>query len=210
MKDFVTKSIASDHHLLLCKVDYNSENDLFSLLQKNRINLSRLNSIKNNKRRTEWMTVRALLIEYFKEAIDIVYDSQNKPHLNKSDYHISISHSQERIAISLNKHKDNGIDLQYITPKIERIRHKFLKLHESDQIKELDYETLTYYWSIKEALFKVYGKNDIFLKENIEVIEFNQKPKTAIGVITASNYQKQLNMKCDLIGDYALAYTVNP
>lgn len=209
MKDFVTKSITADHYLLLCKVDYNSESNLFSLLEENKINLSRLDSIKNNKRRTEWMTVRAALIKYFKEPIDIIYDSQNKPHLNKSDYHVSISHSQERIAVSLNKHKDNGIDLQHITPKIERIRHKFLKLHESDQIKESDYENLTYYWSIKEALFKVYGKNDIFLKENIEVINFNQELKTAVGVITANNYRKQLNMKCDLIDDYTLAYTLN-
>lgn len=209
MKDLILNTITKDHVILLDKVDYNAEAKLFSTLQRNRIDLNRLDKISNQKRRIEWMTVRNNLISYFKESIDIKYDSENKPHLSKTDYHISLSHSEQRIAISLQKNSDNGIDIQHITPKIERIRHKFLNDREAENIPLNDIETLTYYWSIKEALFKVYGKNDIFLKENIAVSNFDIDSRTAIGTITAKNYYKKLKLNFDLIEDYTLAYIVN-
>ena len=209
MKDLVINKIAKNHHIIYNKVNYNKETELFSLLQNNESDLTKLDTIKNNKRRLEWMTIRGLLIQYFKMPIDIVYDSQNKPHLNKTNFQVSISHSKEMVAISLQENHDNGIDIQHIDQKIERIRNKYLKPQESKAIEENDYETLTIYWSIKEALFKVYGTNDIFLKENIEVIDFNRTKMSAIGAIKNCDYYKKLSLRISLVDDYVLAYTVN-
>ncbi len=209
MKDLILNKIAKNHYIIYCKVDYNKETELFSLLQKNASDLTKLDKIKNNKRRLEWMTIRGLLIQHFKMPIDIVYDSQNKPHLNKTNFQISISHSKEMVAISLLENHDNGIDIQHIDPKIERIRNKYLKPQEADLIEENDYETSTIYWSIKEALFKVYGKNDIFLKENIEVIKFNRTEMSAVGAIKNGEFYKKLDLSISLVNDYVLAYTVN-
>ena len=209
MKDLIIKTLSNEHKILLCKVDYNVEKELFSILEKNNINLSSLSQIRNKKRSIEWMTVRVAIIEFFEEAVDIKYNKERKPSLTKSGYHISISHSHERIAISLNKSLLNGIDIQHISPKVDRIKNKFLIKSELENIKENDYINLTYYWSIKEALFKVYGKNDIYLKNHIQVVQFDSTKREACGTISAPNYYKKLNLKFELIDDYTLAYIVN-
>ena len=205
----ILKSITRNHHVLIAKVNYNHFDKLFSLLEKNKIELSPLGRIKNIKRKIEWLTVRSTLIEFFGKPIEIVYDQEHKPHLSDNSTNISISHSHEMIALSLNNDINNGIDIQHLSNKIIRIKEKFLSPQELEKIDPGDVKTLTLYWSIKEALFKVYGKNDIFLKENIEVVTFCKKTMTAVGRIKTDNYFNELRLNLEIIDDYSLAYTVN-
>ena len=102
---------------------------------------------------------------------DVYYDSYGKPHFKNSKNFLSISHSNEMVAVSIDQKATTGIDIQWITDKIIRIKEKFLNPKEQ-QITSNDPLELTYYWSIKEALFKIYGKKDAFLKENFELIAF--------------------------------------
>jgi phosphopantetheinyl transferase len=209
MNNLIVKPITGKHRILTAKVDYTSFDKLILLLKSANINLDKLETISNLKRKTEWLTVRALLINHLKQNVDIIYDNENKPHLYNYPLAISISHSHERVAISLNNNDNNGIDIQLITDKIFRIKNKFLSTKELDNINNNDIKTLTAYWSLKEALFKVYGKNDIYLKDNIEILNYNPTNQSAIGLIKIKNYQKQLNLKVEFINNYTLAYIVN-
>ena len=114
------------------------------------------------------------------------------------------------VAISIDQNHSTGIDIQFITEKIVNIKHKFLNDREQKYTSN-DPLLLTYYWSIKEALFKVYGKKDAFLKNNFEVkdLAVNSDGGTAKGLINCNNYSSEHQLRLKRLGDYVMAYTVN-
>ena len=89
------------------------------------------------------------------EFCDIEYDNQRKPHLLNCTQHLSISHSHHKVAISIDEKAITGIDIQIISPKIIRIKEKFLNPLEISIITDFSAKNLSLYWSVKEALFKV-------------------------------------------------------
>lgn len=168
-------------------------------------------SIRNLKRKFEWLNIRALLSELGVKN-DIEYDEHGKPHLLNGDSHLSISHSHEHIAVSFHQSSPHGIDLQLINPKIIRIREKFLRDVELEQIDQKNVTTLTLLWSMKEALFKLYGKKDIFLKQNILLSELSEQDGefTALGKIQGIENEIEVPMRAGLMKNYVLAYTLIP
>ena len=71
------------------------------------------------------------------------YTPQNKPFIRDSSAHISISHSHDKLAIILNRHKNTGIDIELLRDKILTVRHKFLTAGEQDfageDVQKTDY-----------------------------------------------------------------------
>lgn len=197
--------------ILIAEVNYQQKEELFHYLKQKKVDLSELESFTNEKRKIEWMTIRGMLSMVLPEFCDIEYDNQRKPHLFNCSQHLSISHSHHKVAISIDEKATTGIDIQHISPKIIRIKEKFLNPLEISKITNFSAKYLSLYWSVKEALFKVYGKKDIFLKDNIQVdeLKFDGQKGEANGIIkTASHFSKhQLELK--LIDDYVLAYLVN-
>jgi len=169
-------------------------------------------SMSNLSRKIEWLSIRSLLLELGLDS-DIVYDEHGKPHLKTNLQHLSISHSQQRIAVSIHHRCAHGIDLQHITPKIQRIKQKFLNDGELKMLNSTDDPLLlTVLWSMKEALFKRYGKKDIFLKQHINLSAFEQKGNSfeSQGLIYGIEEEIELPMRAVLLDDYILAYTLIP
>ena len=211
MLKIVQRKISPIQTIAFALVDYNLEKELFSFFQQKKLDDTSFNQFKNQKRKIEWLSVRYMLNELTPNFQDIEYNKYGKPFLANQETHVSISHSKNRIACSLNEKQETAIDIQYISPKILRIRDKFLNKHEFKVIDQYDIIQLTIAWSIKEALFKMYGKDDIFLKPNIEVtsLDFNSMKGTASGRVIAANFDKKFNLNIELIEDYVLAYVVN-
>ena len=111
----------------------------------------------------------------------------NKPFLSNEEYHFSISHCGDYAAAIVSKNRRVGIDIEIPSPKIERIKNKFLNEKELDQWaignrqyamgngqSERDFSAqtialqhLTLLWSAKEAVFKWYGDGGVDFSENI-------------------------------------------
>lgn len=211
MIQFQEIQVSNQLKVAYAEVNYSQKEELFAFLQKNQIDLTELNTINNEARQIEWMTIRGILINCLPEFCDIEYDDHRKPHLTKCKQHVSISHSYHMVAIAIDTKEVCGIDIQHLTPKIEHIKEKFLNPTELEVCKHADEVDLTLYWSVKEALFKVYGRKDIFLKDNIAVekIDFNGKTGSAIGQIHANGKQSTHQLELKLVNDYILAYVVN-
>jgi len=67
-----------------------------------------------------------------------------------------------------------GIDVELVTPKIEKIKEKFLnseemQLLQENQFSETNVELITLLWSAKEAMYKWYGKGSISFKRNLSI-----------------------------------------
>ena len=125
----------------------------------------------------------------------IAITESKKPLLSNGKLHFSISHCADFAAAIISEEKSVGIDVELVTPKIERIKNKFLSEKEidiisknSNELQTIIYELLTLCWSTKETIFKWNGKANVDFKKNI--IVDNLFFKNGNGMIEA-HFQKQ-------------------
>lgn len=159
---------------------------------------------KNKQRFKQWLSTRILVNDFFSDAT-ITYDNLGKPYLD-NDWNISISHSNEFVAIIFNKEESCGIDIEKITPKIGRIKHKFLNAVDLETVISLEH--LILYWGAKEALYKYYGKKEVLFIENLFITNFSSDKSDFIGAIDLQNYSKEIPMTWEKIEDFVLVYTL--
>lgn len=87
--------------------------------------------------------------------------------------HISISHSYEFVAIATCS-MVCGVDIELTTRNFERASRRFVNDYENILLSQLPYninKSLSIIWSIKEAIFKCMGVEDVDFKKDIEIYE---------------------------------------
>jgi len=130
----------------------------------------------------EWWSSRYLL--YLLENEDkrscVLKDGYGKPYLQNSSKNISISHSGKKIAAVISK-EVIGIDIQNISPKVDFIKNKFLSARELESGEEL--ELLNLMWTVKEAVYKAYGKKKLSFKESIVINGFKRSEDAIISEV---------------------------
>jgi len=140
----------------------------------------RFHSFRLEKRKTEWLAGRiaakcaALQLQHNEEKIcwdkkqwqqlQISAASSGKPFALCSalacrpPLHISISHSRD-FAIAIAARQNCGVDIQQVTPAVERVEERFVSSEERNILAELadlygNQAALTLLWSAKEAVKK--------------------------------------------------------
>ncbi|MBU0909794.1 MAG: 4'-phosphopantetheinyl transferase superfamily protein [Proteobacteria bacterium] len=140
----------------------------------------RFHSFRYEKRKVEWLAGRiaakcaGLLLHNNDEAIcygqnqwhqlQISADKSGKPFIIWSDQEsrppvsISISHSRG-YAIAMAAWENCGVDIQQVTPAVERVETRFATAEEKNILAEIDslygrQAALTLLWSVKEAVKK--------------------------------------------------------
>ena len=134
------------------------------------------NTIAHPHKRLQHLAGRYLL-KYLQPDFpfdSILIESSKKPVLPENQFHFSISHCGDYAATIISNDKLVGIDVELVTPKIEKIKEKFLNLDElellqKNQFSESNVELITLLWSAKEAMFKWYGKGSISFKRNLPI-----------------------------------------
>lgn len=85
----------------------------------------------------------------------IAYHPNGAPYLSGSSLHISISHTKGYAAVLLQDHPAAGIDIEYRSERVSRIRSRFMNPEEEAGIdKEYETEHLLLHWCAKETLLK--------------------------------------------------------
>jgi phosphopantetheinyl transferase len=131
----------------------------------------------------------------------ILIADTRKPYLPGEEFHFSISHCGDYAAVIVSKDQRVGVDIELITPRVEKIKHKFLNEEELTFLKtpadKADYkylQQLTLLWSCKEAVFKWYGsggvdfRKDINLKPSFDIVtgritgEFTKETNQALNI----------------------------
>lgn len=138
--------------------------------------------ITHPHKRLQHLAGRLLLQELYpgfpQELIKIA--DTNKPFLENEAYHFSISHCGDYAAVIVSTEFRVGADIELINDKVERIIHKFLQVDEMrlinlksepDSISKA--QLLTLAWSIKESLFKWYGKREVDFKKHLRIDDIN-------------------------------------
>jgi phosphopantetheinyl transferase len=124
-------------------------------------------------RQCEWLTVRGLLKKMLGEEKQISYTSAGKPYLAGSSYHISISHTKAQVAVAVDENSPVAIDIEHISPRVERIRSRFMSEAEEQNLsKTCPIIHLLLHWSAKEALYKYMNESDIDFKSQLHIHPF--------------------------------------
>ncbi|PJE46877.1 MAG: 4-phosphopantetheinyl transferase [Sediminibacterium sp.] len=114
-----------------------------------------------------------LYADFPSELIQIA--NTRKPFLPDEAYHFSISHCGNYAAAIVSSTQRVGVDVELVTHRVNKIRHKFLHINELidwkiEGLEEQEkYRTLTLLWSAKEAMFKWWGRGDIDFSECMQV-----------------------------------------
>jgi 4'-phosphopantetheinyl transferase len=165
-------------------------------------------NFRNESRQIEWLSVRALLNDLTQRDSKIIYNEEHKPFLQDNSFNISISHSHKLTSILLSKHMRVGIDLEYMSHRINRIAHKFI--NENEYItpnKEFEALHMYIHWCAKEAIYKICDKQNINFRENITVKPFKIANEGQItGVHHYENINEEFLLKYQLRDNYVIVF----
>jgi len=103
-----------------------------------------------------------------------------KPFLEDEAFHFSISHCGDFAAVLVSRTHRVGVDIELVSSKTERVRHKFMTKEEGDLLAGLAPEAAaTLLWSVKEAVFKWYGAGGMDFRGHMELQRITQEAGNA-------------------------------
>ena len=162
--------------------------------------------IRKGKYSKEYFLAARKLLKNEDSELTIEYDSKGKPYLNKQKG-ISISHSNEIVAIAISNEIDFGIDIQYKTHKVFKILNKFLSKNESKFLdKTNDLESLIKVWSAKESIYKALGKEGVSFSNDLEIDIINDKDFFRAGYYRKDNIKTKFDLDFIYIEEYIICY----
>lgn len=164
----------------------------------------------SNARKREWLTVRnavRILIPGNPQNV-IHYDENGKPKLTYKS--ISISHSNDFIAVMISEKENIGIDIEEIGTRIERLSQKFLSVNEKQYgYSSKHIEKLHVMWGAKEVLFKIHSIGNLIFISDLLVHPFIY---TGSGVVQATilkkGFEKDYPVNYLQMNDYMLVWGV--
>lgn len=126
----------------------------------------------SDKRKLEWLAVRALLKEMLGEEKEIAYLPSGKPYLADGSGWISFSHTQGYVAVAFCPFEEVGIDIERYGDKVKRVAHKFIRKDEEPSIRNAEDEVnaLLVHWSAKETLYKLIGLEGVDFLEDLRIL----------------------------------------
>lgn len=160
-----------------------------------------------DSRLLEKAATRVLLRELLKQDVRINYYPNGKPYLEEYPLNISISHTRGYAAIILSENENLGIDIEYISDRVNRIRSRFVSKDEYvDPLNETMHLLLL--WSAKETMYKALSIEGVDLKDNFRIANFElQKSGVFEGQENISEQKLSFNICYQVSVDYVLTYT---
>ena len=158
---YLIKQILTNNDVNIKVLHYTNErvNDLdLSLFSASE--LAKFNSYGSDKRKLEFYFSRVLWLTFNQNQV-INYKLTGKPIVEKG--FLSMSHSHNYVVICFSETSNLGIDVEMVSEKINKVKSKFL--HPKDYYTSL--KDLTQLWTIKEAFFKLFDGDDIFLMDDV-------------------------------------------
>lgn len=160
-----------------------------------------------------------------------------RPFLEDEQYHFSISHCDDYAAAIVSTTQRVGVDIESITPRIERVRHKFVTAeewnflssgfgssgvrgareqgqgHPGFEHRTLNFgtpELLTLLWSAKEVIFKWYGSGQLDFKTHMLLngpLTTGEDGLMTMPFIFSRREQISLAVRALVIGQSVLSWT---
>lgn len=145
------------------------------------------------------------------EQIEIA--DTRKPFLPDEQYHFSVSHCGDYAAAIASSDARVGIDVELFTPKVEKIKRKFL--HEEEigfinaQQENLQIKCLTLLWSAKEAMYKWYGLGEVDFSSMMRTEPFEMNSEVIKAAFIKDDFERSLTLHYKLFENICLVWVMN-
>ena len=154
---------------------------------------------------------------------EILVADTRKPFLENEQYHFSISHCGDFAAAIVSSKERVGVDIELVTTKIERVKHKFTNSDEllflNDEYKDflwqfgleekMEQEFLTMIWSAKETIFKWYGAGQMDFRQHMQLngaISFSDDELISLPFLFTKNEMRYFTVHAKMFGSFVLAW----
>lgn len=149
--------------------------DLYARLHLDPEDLQRVEAIRNQNRKRQWLGCRMALSHLMQTSrIGIRYNEYGKPFLDSGRGSISFTHTGLFAAAIFSTSSEVGIDMEQVRDKIGRVAERFLSQQELSMASGKDrLEILTLFWAAKETLYKINGKPDLDMQHELCIESFD-------------------------------------
>ena len=159
--------------------------------------LEEISYIKNESLRKQRLAVRALLDTMFEEKVYLSHHDNGKPYIENNAINISITHTDQYVAVILNDEDEVGIDCESLNRDFSAVEKKALSDEEIGDLEdEQKNEQLAIYWCAKEAIFKLTSQYDVDFAEQIQIDGFRYRNEGELSATFTDKdgYEKELNL----------------
>lgn len=147
---------------------------LFLWIKNRDFYLPQLEKLHSESRRKEWLACRVLLQTMLDRPVEVDYLPNGTPFLRDSSLSVSFSHTKGFAAAQISSTCRTGIDIEYRSDRVKKIRSRFMHPDEMAAI-DTDNESdhLLIHWCAKETLFKLLGEQKIDFANDFRVQPFH-------------------------------------
>ena len=159
--------------------------------------LEEISYIKNESLRKQRLAVRALLDAMFEEKVYLSHHDNGKPYTENNAINISITHTDQYVAVILNDEDEVGIDCESLNRDFSAVEKKALSDEEIGDLEdEQKNEQLAIYWCAKEAIFKLTSQYDVDFAEQIQIDGFRYRNEGELSATFTDKdgYEQELNL----------------
>jgi|3_EtaG_2_1085321.scaffolds.fasta_scaffold18667_3 4'-phosphopantetheinyl transferase EntD len=204
------KQINENIHLAVWKI----EEDLEFYLKNVRLSLideKILLETTHPEKKLEFMAGRMLcktVLQELKISDQPIFRNEyGKPQIPDSEYDISLSHTENYIALTIGYKLDVGIDIEKPKPKMAKVAPRLY----TDQEMEYCQDNLVYFskvWSAKEVLYKLFMKRELDFREHLSVKPENKDWTLMTGTIQKENFNQSYQLAFYELGEYFICLNV--
>ena len=182
-----------------------SLHDLESKVLLNEYSIKLLNQKKSEIQKKQFLAIRNIFKLLSIEDNEVKYDQVGKPIFSQNKI-LSISHSGNYATV-ITSDSPVGIDIEKISDKAMKIKHKFLHI-ELNYPQELNNQISLVYWNIKESIYKAVGITGIDFKKNILTLPLDMNTKKCISWYVNNDDIYSFETHFRISKNYTLAFVI--
>lgn len=209
---YLEKELGDTAKLAVWKIT-ESEEELRELSSTPSDEMEEISFIKSESLRKQRLAVRALLNQLFEEKVYLAHHDNGKPYIENDSINISISHTENYVAVILDQNDEVGIDIESLDRDFSAVEKRALS---EDEIEDLDddqkekNEQLAIYWCAKEAIFKRVSAYNVNFSEQIEVERFRPKGEGELDAtfIHKDGYEEDFELEYMTFDGHVLVWVV--
>lgn len=135
---------------------------------------SEISSYKSDKRKIEYLAVRAALKSVLGRECLVGHEESGKPFIESTDnIRLSISHTKGYASVLVSSSRNVGVDVEQMSDRIFRVKNKFLDEFERLLCGDDDKVRLLLAWSAKEVIYKLVPGLRPEYWEQVRVVSFD-------------------------------------
>lgn len=125
---------------------------------------------QNERRRNEHLAWRRVVRRELGRKISIGYNEVGAPVVDTPDIYISVAHGAGCVAVAISDRRV-GVDIERTDRDFGSVSSRYMTL--AEQQLSADERWAAVVWTAKEALYKLYGRRGVELREELQIESYN-------------------------------------